>query len=238
VENFDQIRGEERTPLLERFKRDRNVMRMHILDRDYERLTIVIGTGVRGGVPSFRIDHPQGFSEVSAGIPEWRMFFETSSPDGILFRFKTLGGEISGEEIWIPYPDRIERRQRRKDFRLQAPAGTVMRFTVQSIPHETSVINISTGGALLALNKGDLSISVGRRVKNLAFLFPSGKGQRQIRVKEAEIRRLNRDSTTGKTHCALQFTGIEPVEKSALNDLIYHFQRVFPRKIRLLDAWE
>jgi hypothetical protein len=238
VENYDQIRGEERTPLLKRFQRDRNVMRIRILDRDYERLTIVIGTGVRGGVPSFRIDHPQGFSEVAAGIPEWRMVFDTSSPDGIHFLFKTSGGGISGEEIWIPYPDRIERRQRRKEFRLPAPVGTVMRFTVQSIPHETSVINISTEGALLALNRGDLSVDVGRRVKNLSFLFPSGKGQRQIRVKEAEIRRLDRDSTSGKTHCALRFTGIEPVEKSALNDLIYHFQRVFLRKLMLPDAGE
>ena len=206
---------------------------MHLMGTDYERLTIMVDVRVTRENQIFLIDYPQDFKETVAVLDPWTIRFDFKGEDKIPSFFKTSGGVISGRDIWIPFPRFIERKQRRRDFRISSPVGKRLEFLLDSKEHELSVINFSQGGALVSTGKGgrnELGIETGGRIKNLTLFIPFDKALKRIRVSEAKVRRVDQDSTTKHYRYGLQFTDIEREEKLFLKKIIYRTQRDLLRK--------
>ena len=238
IDDAEHIEGQNLAKFFEQLQKDKTVIRVHVLGRNYERLTIITGTRERDGVRYFLIDYPAGFSETVKGAEVLKLHFDFSGADRLPYVFRTYGGEIAGNEVWVRFPTFIERRQRRRSFRLEAPLGTRILYQFKSARHEVSVINISQGGALVLLEKKTqkgLPLEPGQYLKNLTLLFPSKEGELTINIREAVVRRLGRQNSIDKYHCAFQFIDVEKNEATSLNALIYRYQREYLRKMQLIS---
>jgi c-di-GMP-binding flagellar brake protein YcgR len=164
------------------------------------------------------------------------MHFEFIGNDNLQYAFRTTAEEIVGDEIWVRFPEVINRFQRRKNFRLSPPLGTKLYISGDSAEHEMSVINVSQGGVLgtlFSLEKGSqnaLLLTAGNRLKNVGLAFPSEESVLRVQVKEALVIRVGKHPETDQNICALQFTDIKKSQEKILIEFIYRFQRDLLRK--------
>ena len=216
---------------------------MRLKSKDYERLTLITSLRKKRKSGSFTIDYPAGFENAAEENEVWHLDFEFTGPDNIKYLFKTTGGEFSRGKIRVNFPEKIERYQRRGDFRLDAPAGTRLRFTLNSETYELLVKNISLGGALGALGnlnpklEQDLIQTNSQVIENAELIF-TDKHKRKISIpiRQAKIKRLARNSVSNNYEYALQFTHLEDESELRLTDIIYHFQRDYLRKRKMMKA--
>ena len=235
----DRIEGENRLKVFKQLQRDKTVMRLYLVGRNYERLTIVNGIRNQNGALYFLIDYPAGFKEAVQGNGRWRIRFEFTGKERVSYAFRTVGGELSGNEIWLAFPEVIERQQRRRHFRLEAPLGTEMRFRADDLLYKANVIDISLGGSLVSLEKSghaDPILKKDQRLKEICVAFKSRKGNLKVQIKTAMVIRLEKDPAPNRCRYALQFTDMEKGDEITLNELIYGLQRQSLRKRHLLDG--
>lgn len=229
--------GREGIPrLLRQVEKDKSVLKMRLLGKDYERLTIITGVQPDGAPSSFLIDYPKGFRDAVHGIDPWRFFFEFSGKDGVFHVFRTKGGQFSeGGEIQIHLPAVIERMQRRKDFRIPATASVKIFLSGSYSSRRVVVLNISAGGALFSLGgekERGAALSAGQVLKGISVEFQSEELWLKAQVREAVVKRSTVDGGGKTFRYALQFTDVEVNERAALKELIYALQREHLRKRR------
>lgn len=236
MKKAEQIQGKSISGVLEQLQKDRTLVKMHLLGKDYDRLTIVTDIRTRNKVPFFLVDYPPGFREAIAGVEHWKIHFEFTGKDNIQYVFRTSGGEIFRDQIWIRFPDSITREQRRKYFRLTVPSGAKIRFERNSITYEINVVDVSLGGCLGVLAasheriKGKEFLRTGETLRHIQLEFPSEEGAMKVYIKEALISRREKAPVTGRYRYGLEFTKIEENEEKVLTELIYRFQREFLRE--------
>lgn len=236
----ERLRGKSRFYIFEQLERDRILIRMHLLGKQYERLTVVTGIQNQKTPPVFFIDCPKGFKEVVAGDNDCNLRFEFTGKDNLKYIFRTSGKKIFNNEICLKFPNVIERIQRRRNFRVAPPLGTKIYINAKPFIREMTVIDVSQGGALGAqVNQSramdeDRLFKVGNRVRDMELIFPAEAETILIQVKEAAIRRLGKNPATGRATCAFQFMEMERTPKKILMELIYQFQRDLLRN-RLTD---
>ena len=235
MEDSQKILGKNIISTLKQLQKDKTLVNMHIMGEDHESLTIVTGIRAKKTPALFRIDYSEGLRKALANINRSRIRFEFTGKDKTLHTFRTLGGEISGKEIWIRLPDVIERIQRREHFRLGVPLGTRLYFETPSAAYEMDIINVSVGGAFGVfgnLKKGiqeDVGLESGQILNDLQLEFPSKKDDLRVHVKKCVLKRMERDPQTKRYRYALHFSHIEKSEEKALIQIIYRFQREFLR---------
>jgi c-di-GMP-binding flagellar brake protein YcgR len=236
MEERQKIQGKSIFNILTQLRNDRTFVNMHILDTDFEHLTIITGIRPKNNPPLFRIDHAEGLREAIADTGKISIHFEFTGKDKTLHTFRTSGGEIHTKEIWIRFPDVIERIQRREHFRLRVPMGTKLFFGTAMAQYEMDVIDVSVGGVLgvfVNLKKEiekDSNLAAGKILGDLRLVFPSEKEDLGVHIKGSLVKRVEKDSQTKRYRYALQFTAIEKGEEKALLQIIYRFQREFLRK--------
>ena len=93
------------------------------------------------------VDPPDDFREAAADQDLWHLRFNFNGPDQLEHIFSTRGGELVEQGLKVPFPEHVERLQRRRNFRVDALTGTRMHFTLKKINGELDLINISQGGA-------------------------------------------------------------------------------------------
>lgn len=236
----EKISGKNRFTVFRQLEKDRTLIRMHLLGKQYERLTVVTGIREYKKDPFFLIDCPQDFKSVTADDDDCRLRFEFTGKDNLKYSFRTSGKAFVKNEICIKFPKEIERIQRRRDFRLAPPLGTRIYINAKPAVREMTVLDISQGGALGAIAKQNKPVSedplfkVGNRLLDFELVIPAETETIMIQIKEAVIKRLGKHVTTGRDTCAVQFTDIEKEPKRILTELIYRFQRDILRS-RLAD---
>ena len=214
---------------------------LNLKDSDYQHLTIVTAITTQKSDRSFYLDTPEGFKEATADIGTWHIHFEFTGKDNIQYRFHTVGGEISDNRIKINLPDIVERRQRRKLFRIKAPAGTILCFVMNATQYEFEVVDISLGGSLAVLVQTESQDDpappfTGRaRLKDVELVFPAEIHPEPLKIETAEIKRTKRNPEVPSYEMALEFAEINPRHEKRLTDLIYRLQRRYLRKRLPLD---
>ena len=175
----EEIRGKNRVDILRQLVDDRTFVQIRLSGKDYERLTVITGVRDMIGEPSFSMDMPEGFRDAVSGMEEWGLRFQFTGRDGLQYVFKTTGGKFSRGRIWIAFPQVVERRQRRRHFRLEVPRGTKLHLQVGSVRCEMRVENVSLGGVLGPLvciegmeEEGPL-LSSGETLSHILMEFPS-----------------------------------------------------------------
>jgi hypothetical protein len=233
------IQGEDLLRLFRDLKKNKTVMRINILGRDYERLTMVIGVLSKAPPRYFRIDYPKGFERAVRDTPAWRMRFEFKGKDKIIYHFRTYGGYISGRDIFIPFPQHIDRVQRRRCFRLDAPLGAKVVVSRYGEQYEMTLVNLSEGGALVGQGKGSSRQPVfqeGESLRHLVILFQAEEGLFRIPIEKALVIRLDKNPLDFRHQYALQFTNLGNGQKNDLRELIYLFQRDFLQKRQKVEG--
>ena len=237
----EKIRGDGVTRIFEELVQRKTHLKLTLLDTDFQHLTIVTALANQKADSSFYVDPPEGFKEATADIDTWHIRFEFTGKDNIKYLFRTIGGEITGNQIKIQLPDIVERKQRRRLFRINAPAGTLLCVTINGTKYEFEVIDISLGGSLAAL------VQTGSHVfpespfpdiaelKDVELIFPAGIYRKPISIKTAKIKRTKKNPEAPRYEMALQFAEISNRYEKLLTDLIYRLQRQYLRKRLPLD---
>ena len=237
----EKIRGIRITSIFEELRQRKTLLKLILVDTDFEHLAMVTGLRRKESGPHFIIDIPQGFKAAAADIDIWHIRFEFIGKDNINYVFTTIGGQIAGNQIYIKLPEEMERKQRRKLFRINAPAETKLCFSIKDTRHELRVIDISLGGSLAALVQIDSHVQHKppfpdtQALKDVELVFPAGISRQPIKIKTAQIKRLKKNPETTRYEMALEFNKINKSDQRLLNDLIYRLQRQSLRKRLPLD---
>ena len=233
---MEKIEGKNIADILKTIKKDKTLIKMRLPGKDYECLTIITNVFPFKQINAFMIDSPKDFQPAFGSLNNIKMHFEFTGKDNLSYTFKTSGGEIHHDEIKVKFPDFINRKQRRKDFRLEVPPGTRLHVKINSKLHKMTVLDVSLGGTLITLI-GSMSESenkqyfkVGKSFEDIELLFPMEGKSFKSKIKKATIVRVVKGSPKPKNCCALQFVSIDKNEEKALTKFIYKYQQQLLRK--------
>jgi len=230
------IQGKSRHDVFKLLIKENTLIKMQIPKLGYEQLTMVNDVRMQNNDPFFSIDPPNDFFDIVADLDQTKIRFEFNFKEGVQYIFTSDGGMMLENEIWIVFPDIIKRIQRRKDFRLEFPKGSVIRFQLKSIEHELDLINLSMGGAYAEISvkrDGDGKIPIlksGNSVRNIILSAPSAEGNLKIHIHKASIIRVEKLKTGKSFKLGIQFIDIDRAEVKSLKKLIYDSQRSFLQK--------
>lgn len=225
------IQGDDRLRLFRDLMEDGTLVKMAVSGKDFDSLTVITGIQKKRKKAYFSIDPPKGLEKALVSENQRKIAFEFTSRDRISYSFTCSRWEQARDNILIEIPDMIERKQRRNNFRLQAPPGTKLRFIYNSVVHEMLVSNVSVGGVfgpVVYLENDTEEIprpKTGEKIKKLELTFPSQEGTLKVNIKEAEVRRVSYDADEGQNCCGIEFTDIRMSEEKSLVECIYRFQR-------------
>lgn len=213
----------------------RVIISLQVVDADFERLTCVTQIRREADGPWLQIDMPEGFQAVVAKQATMNLRFNFNGPDQLEYIFTTRGGFVKGRDLHLPFPEYVERVQRRKNFRMPTPIGTKMMFRTERGPAVLGVINISLGGIFGALVKPaakDLNgslLAMGQAIQHAGIIVPADSDSEEliIIINKMEVRRIEHDPERNIYRYAFEFKDILPNENKKLTQAIYHFQRVF-----------
>jgi len=238
----ERIQYKQRVSFFEQLQEDRTLIRMRLLGKQFESLTLVTGIRNQRNARFLFVDYPQGFKEAVADGEECHIYFEFNGKDNLKYVFRTTGHKIINNEICIRFPEFIERRQRRKNFRIKPPLGTKLFINESSARHEVNVLNVSPRGVLgvpVISDNGHENhkmAQVGDSLKNLELVFPFRAQDLIIRIREAVMIRYEESPALNRNVCALQFLDIEKSQAKRLIEFIFRYQRDLLRKRRLNDG--
>ncbi len=233
-----KISGQKLVELFETLVASKTIMSMQLMGGRYERITYIIGIDTAEKEPRLVVDNPEGFNEAAAGARPWRLRFNFNGPDKLEYIFQVEGGAARGKDLILPLPDFVERIQRRKNFRIDAPLGSQMSFTLAAEACIISLINISLGGAYGVLTQPKPKkiprtlLKKDQRIYRLELCFPGDEEMeaQTIRIKKAEVRRIEHDRERHIYKFAFEFMDMARQEKEKLTRAIYHAQRQFLQK--------
>jgi c-di-GMP-binding flagellar brake protein YcgR len=233
MENTDKVSGKNLLQLIEQLKRDKTFIRIRLLDKRYDELTNIREVRTRKGISYILIDFPRGFMEAVAGVDVWELRIDFLGKDKVPHTFRTSGGEIHGEHIWLRFPEFIERLQRRRYFRVNTPVGSRMVALLNSAHIEMIIIDISEGGALVTTDKetpGPPILENGQYLKHFKMVIPTEEEKVEINVKGAQVRRVQKDPMIKRYRYGIEFTDLETDTRKELRDVIYRIQRELLKK--------
>jgi c-di-GMP-binding flagellar brake protein YcgR len=103
------------------------------------------------------------------------------------------------------------------------------------------VVNISEGGALLketntAVEKPYLKDD--QMIRDIRLTGMDDGHKFEIKISKSLVRRVFKDSDTGKYHYALQFLDMDPQDRLAIGQWIFRCQREVLRRRNLLEVSE
>ncbi len=237
TEQPEKIQGKNIFDILQQAKIDRTLINLHLTGSKYENLTVITDIRVKNNNPFFSIDYTKGFKEAVVDLDACKLKFKFIGKDNIHYKFSTSGAQIShnNNKIWIKFPGAIERMQRRKNFRIDAPISTIIFYKENSTEHKINVTNISAGGAHGAVayvdnkTQKELAWEAGKILRDLELVFQSKKNA-TVYIKEASVIRLHKHTQKKQYNFAINFSDISQNEKNILIELIYKFQRESLRK--------
>jgi c-di-GMP-binding flagellar brake protein YcgR len=236
--DIDIIDGPDLHSVIEALRDDKTLVKLRIPARDFNHLTIVTDIRRNHNGSYLKIDYPNGFDEAVQGLQEWRFKFEYTGRDKLPYAFTTSGGELDEKDIWITFPDFIERQQKRDDFRLYMPYGVNIFLKPPDAQWKLKVVNLSRGGILgVESNASETPalFQVDDTLESLQIRFPRAQEHKTITIKKAVVRRVERDATPTRRFYAFQFAELDKQEEEALVRHLYDLQREFLRRRLPLD---
>jgi c-di-GMP-binding flagellar brake protein YcgR len=237
----EKITGNAITRIFEELIGFKTLLRINLLNTDYKKLTRITALTERNNAPHFIIDTPEAFEHAAARAAQWHIRCEFTGRDHIEYGFTTIGGEIHGNRTFIKMPRVVWRNQRRKLFRINAPAGTRLCLKFDRLRSELEVINLSIGGSLAALVHTNSDIKESPLFADNYFfrdaelIFPAEIMHPPIKIGAIQIKRTKMNRETKRYEVALEFYEIDKNERQKLTDLVYRLQRQHLRKRLPLD---
>ena len=237
----EKIKGSAVLKIFEELIHYRTAVQLKLSNADYTRLIRITALVDFNNAPHFIIATPEGFERLAIQTVPWRIRFRFIGRDHIKYSFTCVGGEIDDNRTFIRVPREVKRNQRRRLFRINAPAETKLCLTIDGIWTELEVINLSIGGSLAALVRTNTDLKRNSPfadknfVKDAQLIFPAEIAIQSIAIGTMQIKRMKINKKTNSYEVALEFYEIDKSEERKLTDLIYQLQRQHLRKRLPLD---
>lgn len=236
--DLDKVEGNKIEALFNQMIEKRVIVSMYMVGTDYERLTCITGIEQNAEGRRLCIDLPDGFRTAAQKAGEFTLRFNFNGPDKVEYLFTTKGGVLSGRDLIVPFPDCVERLQRRRNFRMETPIGTKLLIKMDKTHAIISLINISLGGTYGVLIKHNIKelqgslLAENQVIHNMGILVPESEDRDEmvIIIKQAEVRRVEHDRNKKLYKYAFEFIDIQPTEMQKLTRAIYDFQRQFLKR--------
>ena len=240
MEHGDSIIGKHIHAIIEQLKNGKTLIRMKLIGKDYEQLSVINDIRKKGKIPFLLIDCPDGFSDLVQDA-SGSFQFEYTGTDRLPYFFCSDIAQIDQNIIWVTFPDIIERRQLRKDFRVDMPPGAHMGFRKYGVKFNKQVINLSLGGSFGALIGNHdmippvLPITVGDTLTEIELIFQSKHFEQRVNIRKAVVIRFEDNSLLRGLCYAIHFLDMDKTEEKALTELIYVIQREYLKKRLIAD---
>ena len=234
-----KVSGNKRVELFTELKEQNTLLTLRLAGKDYERLTMVNEVRATDDGHAMLIDPPRGFEVVVKNVDKWKLHFTFNGPDKLEYKFTTTGGEFSGDDIVIPFPEFVERIQRRRFFRMETPIGAKLLFKHNGAQRTISLLNISEGGLYGVLSRFKEEARQKPILKNSESLFnvdlelpgdEDGEPDRRVQAKRVTVRRIEQDQEKDIHRYAFEIIDITPGDNTKLTQYIYYLQRLFLRR--------
>lgn len=227
MEDSEKIRGEKIFDMLEQLKKNHTILNMHVLGTDFDGLSIILGLS-DGENPRFFIDYPvKAGSDTPISVGK-RCYFEFSDEIKIKYSFESTINSVFGKRIKFNLPEFIERSQRRKAFRISPPSNSRLLYADRDNQFQFDIINVSEGGLLVCIgekyHRADILFK-GNTLGNLILSSEMDNMPIDIRIRSAEIIRLDKRKEGRIFIYGFKFTEIDKTEKNKLTNFIYYCQR-------------
>ena len=233
INSPDRIAGNDLSKEIKSLIEERNILNLNLLGKGYEALTIVTDVDYSKVRPRFLIDYPSGDRDIITNSAGSRVFFEYSGKDKLRRVFKSVIDEVNNDEIWVWFPESIDRIQRRKHFRISTPMGTTLTFDIGGNRYEFSVLNISQGGALITpesqFHEKKLFYE-GVILRGIYLKCEEVYAKTDILIKRAEIRRIEKNTHDNRYNYGLKFEDMDKKSKTDLGLFVYDCQREVLRR--------
>ncbi len=231
----DVIRGDAIAEVLNELIQSRTLVRIKLIGKHYEQLTLIHAIRTRKGERYFLIENPIELQDILIDYSGLPFQFEFTSPENIPYSFTTLGDWMEDEEIWLRFPETIERRQKRRNFRIEVPPNTFLYFTHRDRKHTLSVVNLSLGGSFGAWMQQPngchpLEIAVGDIIEHLKLVFRNGPLTRQLTILQAKVVRTEQQASSRDICLACEFLQMDKENERKLTEIIFELQRQILRK--------
>ncbi len=243
--NIEKIQGDAILQLFKELLQEKMPLRVKLANGGFEHQSQLKEIRKRLRTHYLLIECTADFQKATEDLDEWRLIIEFTGNDGIKYAFHADNSEVSRGMIWIRLPEAVHRYQRRSLFRLDAPPGTRLYFSVSEIRYKLLVINVSLGGTLGVLvsltrqMEQELKFNKPRILDNVELVFPSkgaNEDESKVNIRRCQIIRQERNPQTNKYECAMEFKEITEQEQKKLTELFYQWQRDYLRKRRLFKV--
>jgi c-di-GMP-binding flagellar brake protein YcgR len=222
------IRGPEVKETLQNLIRSGQRCKMEISRTPYSWLTSLSKIKEDGEGILLLLDRVQDFEEVLSASHRQEVLIEYLENDEVPCRFLSRVSQVDTRGIWVEIPEKIQRQQKRKFFRLRAPVGTEIFFPGDPGKEEKGTVkDYSLGGVAFLINKevSLKSLKPGDQLKNLRLCIPEGREVLKVSVSLAVVIRAEPDFFQGQTFYALEFLEFPEANKKEFNRHIFEKQR-------------
>lgn len=234
-----KLEGQKLEALFSEVIRKNTILSMSIAEKNFDQLTCIIGIEDVSGKKHLRIDPPVGFNIFSGVMETLSITFNFHGPDQVEYLFTTHGGTLTDDSIRVPFPDYVERMQRRMNFRIDVLPATQLFFTRKKIVGVMDLINVSLGGLYGVLVKHNFPfirkslLKKGQIIDSGYLVFPDLPdipGQ-TIDLKQAEVVRVDYEPGKGAYpyRYAVKFLDMEKEEEKQLTQVVYELHRRYLR---------
>jgi hypothetical protein len=235
-----KVQGRKLVALFNEMIEKKVIISMNVVGAGFDRLTCITGMIESSSGHHLIVDPPDDFREAAADRDLWHLRFNFNGPDRLEYIFSTKGGAFCEQGLKIPFPEHVERLQRRRNFRIDTLTGTRMNFKLKKIQGVIDLINISQGGCYGVLIKHNFKFMRGsvlkmdQQVSDISMFFPGDENDpdETILVKKAEVKRVEHDQDRGFYRYAFEFKDMEKEEQNRLTQVIYGLQRKYLQRRR------
>ncbi len=231
------IRGPKVKETLQNLVLSGQMCKMEISRTPYSWLTSLSeikegGEGGEGGEGILLlVDRIPDFEKALSASRRQEVLVEYLENDGVPWSFLSRVLQVDTRGIWVEFPGKIQRDQKRKFFRLRAPSGTEIFFPGGAGKEEKGTVkDYSLGGVAFFINK-EVSLKPGDQLKNLRLCIPEGREVLKVPVSLAVVIRAEPDSFQGQTFYALEFLEFPESIRKEFNRHIFGKQRTLVRAV-------
>lgn len=233
-----KVQGEKLTELFNELITKKVIISMNVVGAGFDRLTCITGIVKDEDRSYLIVDPPDDFERAAAAKDLWHLRFNFNGPDHLEYIFGTRGGEIDTQGLKVPFPEHVERLQRRRNFRVDTLTGTQMHFKLKKIQGTIDLINVGLGGVYGVLRRPNFNFMRGPLLKleqpvyDISMMFPADRewSGSTINVKRAEVKRVEHDRERGLYRYAFEFKEVEKEEQRRLTQVVYDLQRWYLRR--------
>ena len=238
MDAYGKISGNKVLEALQYLKDKKVLIKIAVKGSAFENVSLLTDLDAEGTNPRFCIDPPDGMRDALQLKKKSTLYCEFNGEDKVLYHFSLPIEDWHGD-FWFPLPSQIERIQRRRNFRLEAPMGTTLTLRQLEPPVRLLVLDFSLGGLLCMVEslkdgKGKRRVLYrGRTLNNLELVFDGDdEAPVLIRILRARIVRTGRNPNNNHEQYAFEFIAFDKAEEKKLTGVLYSIQRKILRQRR------